>query len=55
MERSINNLIDELLPKFKDPEIATLFENCFPNCLDTTVEVYDSVLPDTFIITGDIK
>lgn len=38
-----------------DPELAWLFENCFPNTLDTTVRtgVLDGK-PDTFVITGDI-
>ena len=41
--------------KIADPELAWLFENCFPNTLDTTVEVgrldgYE----DTFVVTGDI-
>jgi meiotically up-regulated gene 157 (Mug157) protein len=39
----------------KDKEIAWLFENCFPNTLDTTIdyEIIDGK-PDTFVITGDI-
>src|SRR5690242_4944025 len=39
----------------KDPEMAWLFENCFPNTLDTTVffKTVDGK-PDTFVITGDI-
>lgn len=38
-----------------DPQLAWLFENCFPNTLDTTVQ-YREVdgQPDTFVITGDI-
>ncbi len=38
-----------------DPKLAWLFENCYPNTLDTTVKLdtLDGV-PDTFIITGDI-
>ena len=38
-----------------DPELGWLFENCFPNTLDTTVR-YREVdgQPDTFVITGDI-
>jgi len=38
-----------------DPEIAWMFENCFPNTLDTTVE-FETVngKPDTFVLTGDI-
>jgi uncharacterized protein len=36
-------------------EIAWLFENCFPNTLDTTVD-FETVdgKPDTYVITGDI-
>jgi len=39
-----------------DPELAWLFENCFPNTLDTTVR-YSTTggKPDTFVITGDIE
>jgi hypothetical protein len=39
----------------KNQELSWLFENCFPNTLDTTVfhEVKDGV-PDTYVITGDI-
>lgn len=38
-----------------NPEMAWLFENCFPNTLDTTVEhtMVDGK-PDTYVITGDI-
>lgn len=41
--------------KIADPELAWMFENCYPNTLDTTVdfEEVDGV-PDSFIITGDI-
>lgn len=39
----------------KDKELAWMFENCYPNTLDTTVD-YEVIegKPDTFIITGDI-
>jgi len=39
----------------KNEELAWLFENCFPNTLDTTVfhEVKNG-RPDTYVITGDI-
>ena len=39
----------------KDDELGWMFENCYPNTLDTTVD-YEIIngKPDTFIITGDI-
>ena len=38
-----------------DSELAWMFENCFPNTLDTTVRTaYINGKPDTFVITGDI-
>lgn len=35
--------------------MAWLFENCFPNTLDTTID-FEMIngKPDTFVITGDI-
>ena len=47
--------IAEIKKFITDPELAWLFENCFPNTLDTTVRtgVLDGK-PDTFVITGDI-
>ena len=55
----VSTAVDETIKKvkaqMKDPELAWMFENCYPNTLDTTVdyEVIDGK-PDTFIITGDI-
>jgi uncharacterized protein len=41
--------------KIRDPKLAWMFENCFPNTLDTTVEFgTKNGKPDTFVITGDI-
>lgn len=41
--------------KIADPEVAWLFENCYPNTLDTTVQLGEvDGKPDTFVITGDI-
>lgn len=38
-----------------DSELAWMFENCFPNTLDTTVRFGQlDGKPDTFVITGDI-
>jgi meiotically up-regulated gene 157 (Mug157) protein len=52
---SVERLIKEVKGAIKDEELAWMFENCYPNTLDTTVdyEVIDGK-PDTFIITGDI-
>jgi len=42
--------------EMNDPELAWLFQNCFPNTLDTTVDVGTlDGKPDTFVITGDIE
>src|SRR5690606_7101704 len=47
--------IAEVKAKLKDPELAWLFENCYPNTLDTTVFTGTrDGKPDTFVITGDI-
>lgn len=47
--------ISEVKKAIADPELAWLFENCFPNTLDTTVRfgTLDGK-PDTFVVTGDI-
>ena len=51
--------VEDAIAKFKvqvkDPELTWLFENCFPNTLDTTVD-FEMVQgkPDTYVITGDI-
>jgi meiotically up-regulated gene 157 (Mug157) protein len=38
-----------------DKELGWLFENCFPNTLDTTVtHAMTNGKPDTYVITGDI-
>jgi uncharacterized protein len=47
--------IKQVKAALSDPELAWLFENCYPNTLDTTVR-YGTLdgKPDTFVITGDI-
>jgi hypothetical protein len=50
---AINSIIAEYKPRFLDTNISTLFENCLPNTLDTTVEHNPETL-DSFVITGDI-
>lgn len=53
--KAVEKAILEFKKKVNDQELSWLFENCFPNTLDTTVfhEVKNGV-PDTYIITGDI-
>ena len=52
---SVEALIAEIKKGIKDEELGWMFENCFPNTLDTTVffEMKDGK-PDTYVITGDI-
>jgi len=48
--------IEQIKRAIKDPELAWLFENCYPNTLDTTVNFsLKDGQPDTFVITGDIN
>ena len=48
--------IVEVKRAIADPELAWLFENCFPNTLDTTVTFgTHENRPDTYVITGDIN
>lgn len=51
VEDTIKNVVKQL----EDPKLAWMFENCFPNTLDTTVHyrIQDG-RPDTFVYTGDI-
>ncbi|MDF2433117.1 MAG: uncharacterized protein JWP44_2748 [Mucilaginibacter sp.] len=54
--QAVEVTIKNVKSAIKDPELAWLFENCYPNTLDTTVNysVKDG-RPDTFVITGDIN
>jgi meiotically up-regulated gene 157 (Mug157) protein len=48
--------IEQVTQAIDDPELAWIFENCFPNTLDTTVDFRPKDgKPDTFVITGDIE
>lgn len=52
---TIESTITSLQNSISNKELAWLFGNCFPNTLDTTVEVGTlNGKPDTFVITGDI-
>ncbi|MDR1743119.1 MAG: glycoside hydrolase family 125 protein [Dysgonamonadaceae bacterium] len=53
--KAVEETIRRIKPKIKDPKLAWMFENCFPNTLDTTVNYKKTNgKPDTFVITGDI-
>lgn len=53
--KAVEKTILEFRKKVKNPELAWLFENCFPNTLDTTVTAGQrDGRPDTYVITGDI-
>ncbi|HCY76613.1 MAG TPA: metal-independent alpha-mannosidase [Ignavibacteriales bacterium] len=56
ISEAIETKITEMKKTIKDEELGWMFENCFPNTLDTTV-TYKIIngKPDTFIITGDIN
>ncbi len=54
--RAVEEVIADTKKKLKDPKLAWMFENCFPNTLDTTVDFrMENGRPDTFVITGDIN
>jgi meiotically up-regulated gene 157 (Mug157) protein len=56
VSEAVEAKITEVKRAIVDPELAWLFENCFPNTLDTTVTfgVRDN-RPDTLVVTGDIN
>lgn len=54
--KAVEETIKEVKSFLGDTELAWLFENCFPNTLDTTVSYGERAgKPDTFVITGDIN
>ena len=55
VSKSVENTIKKVKKSIADPELAWIFENCFPNTLDTTVHYYQkNGKPYTYVITGDI-
>ena len=53
---AVEEKIAEVKRTLSDPELAWLFENCFPNTLDTTVTFgVRNERPDTLVVTGDIN
>lgn len=55
VSEGVENVIANVKTAIRNPQLATLFENCYPNTLDTTVRFSEpGEKPDTFVITGDI-
>ncbi len=53
--KAVEEVIAKVKKQLRDPKLAWMFENCFPNTLDTTVSFQMTEgRPDTFVITGDI-
>jgi uncharacterized protein len=52
---AVETYLTNISSKIGDPELAWLFQNCYPNTLDTTIEfgTFEGK-PDTAVITGDI-
>ncbi len=54
-DERVEAVIRRIQEKCADRELGWLFENCFPNTLDTTVDYsFSEGKHDTFVITGDI-
>jgi meiotically up-regulated gene 157 (Mug157) protein len=52
---AVDEAIEDVRAAIAEEELAWMFENCFPNTLDTTVDMQDvDGAPDAFVITGDI-
>ena len=54
LSKYVDAAIANVTSRMKDANLATLFSNCLPNALDTTVFHFNPTTPDTFVITGDI-
>jgi len=55
VSQAVEDTIRETQRRIADPNLAILFENCFPNTLDTTVSAGSLAgKPDTYVVTGDI-
>jgi meiotically up-regulated gene 157 (Mug157) protein len=53
--KAVESTVAKVKATIGGPELAWMFENCYPNTLDTTVNfrMVDGK-PDAFVITGDI-
>ncbi|WP_394845253.1 glycoside hydrolase family 125 protein [Pendulispora brunnea] len=56
VSQAVEDVIAKVKPRIRNRKLAWMFENCFPNTLDTTVFYSENGgTPDTFVITGDIE
>lgn len=56
ISEGVEATITEVKEFIENSELSSVFENCFPNTLDTTVHFkIENGKPDTFVITGDIN
>ncbi len=54
--KAVEALIERVKSDIADPKLRWMFENCYPNTLDTTVKFQQKEnRPDAFVITGDIN
>ena len=53
---AVESVIDSVTSLLINPKLRWMFENCFPNTIDTTVHFRVDSLgnPDTYVYTGDI-
>ena len=54
--KAVEEKIRRIKAQLTNRKLAEMFENCFPNTLDTTVHFRKDAdgTPDTFVYTGDI-
>lgn len=54
--QSVENAIETVSSRIKDPDIRRMFTQCLPNTLDTTIYYIEDSngLPNTYVVTGDI-
>jgi len=52
----VEDVIEKIRRRIKDPDLERIFVNCLPNTLDTTVQYSEDEtgVPDTYVVTGDI-
>jgi meiotically up-regulated gene 157 (Mug157) protein len=57
--QDVEDCIEKTKKEIKDPYLRTLFENCWPNTLDTTIDRFgvDQNVGElrSWVITGDIS